>query len=82
MPTASLVATLALARGRWQYWRQWLLWLRACSQNEPAPTDPILELIDQIKALPGVSGIHLMSVGWESILPRLLEEARFIPHPA
>ena len=38
-----------------------------------------LELTDQVKALPGVSGIHLMSVGWESILPRLLEEAGLIP---
>jgi len=38
-----------------------------------------LELIDQVKALSGVSGIHLMSVGWESILPRLLEEAGLIP---
>ena len=35
-----------------------------------------LELVDQIKDLPGVSGIHLMSLGWKSILPRLLKEAR------
>lgn len=35
-----------------------------------------LELIDQIKDLPEISGIHLMSLGWESILPRLLKEAR------
>jgi methylenetetrahydrofolate reductase (NADPH) len=34
-----------------------------------------LELIREVKALPGVSGIHIMSVGWERILPRLLREA-------
>lgn len=34
-----------------------------------------LELIEEIRHLPGVSGIHLMSVGWESILPRLVQEA-------
>jgi methylenetetrahydrofolate reductase (NADPH) len=37
-----------------------------------------LELIEEIRHLPGVSGIHLMSVGWESILPRLLQEAALI----
>jgi methylenetetrahydrofolate reductase (NADPH) len=40
-----------------------------------------LELIDQIRHLPGASGIHLMSVGWESILPRLLREAGLITTP-
>ena len=26
--------------------------------------------------IPGVSGLHIMSVGWESILPRLLQQVR------
>ncbi len=34
-----------------------------------------LELIDQIKDLPGISGIHFMAVGWESIVPRIIEES-------
>jgi 5,10-methylenetetrahydrofolate reductase len=33
-----------------------------------------LEIIDRIKGLP-VNGIHFMAVGWESIVPRLLEES-------
>lgn len=33
-----------------------------------------LEIIDGIKDLP-VNGIHFMAVGWESIVPRLLEES-------
>jgi methylenetetrahydrofolate reductase (NADPH) len=47
-----------------------------------AATDPkeegvqiALELIDQIKSLPGINGIHFMSVGWESIVPRLIKES-------
>lgn len=35
-----------------------------------------LELIDTVRALPGVSGIHLMGMGQESILPALLAAAR------
>ncbi len=34
-----------------------------------------LELIDRIKRLKGVRGIHIMAVGWESIVPRLVKES-------
>ena len=34
-----------------------------------------LELIDRLKTLPGVRGIHFMAVGWESIVPRLVKES-------
>jgi 5,10-methylenetetrahydrofolate reductase len=34
-----------------------------------------LELIDKIKKMPGVHGIHFMSVSWESIVPRLITES-------
>lgn len=40
-----------------------------------------LTLIEQVRRLPGVSGIHLMSVGWEAILPRLLSEADLFTRP-
>jgi methylenetetrahydrofolate reductase (NADPH) len=34
-----------------------------------------LELIEAIKKKEGVNGIHLMAVGWESIVPRIVAEA-------
>ena len=34
-----------------------------------------LELIEQIKGKQGVNGIHLMAVGWEEIVPRIVMEA-------
>ena len=34
-----------------------------------------LELIDKIKKLRGVRGLHFMAVGWESIVPRLVTES-------
>ena len=37
-----------------------------------------LELITAIKRLQGVNGIHLMAVGWEKIVPRIVEEAGLV----
>ncbi|MEA3227363.1 MAG: methylenetetrahydrofolate reductase, partial [Planctomycetota bacterium] len=34
-----------------------------------------LEMIEQVKGIEGVSGIHLMPIGWESITPVILERA-------
>lgn len=34
-----------------------------------------LEIIEKIKSKQGINGIHLMSVGWEAIVPRIIEEA-------
>ena len=38
-----------------------------------------LELIEAVKGMQGVNGIHLMAVGWEEIVPRLLTEAVLAP---
>ena len=40
-----------------------------------------LEMIEQIKSMEGVSGIHLMPIGWESITPTILERAGLLPRP-
>jgi methylenetetrahydrofolate reductase (NADPH) len=34
-----------------------------------------LDIMEKIKAKQGIHGFHLMSVGWEAIVPRLIEEA-------
>lgn len=34
-----------------------------------------LELIEGVKKLEGVNGIHLMAVGWEEIVPRIITDA-------
>ncbi len=38
-----------------------------------------LELIERIRTLQGVHGIHLMPVNWEEIVPRLVREAGLLP---
>ncbi|NOZ26703.1 MAG: hypothetical protein GXP39_01440 [Chloroflexi bacterium] len=34
-----------------------------------------LEIIDRLRHTPGISGIHIMAVGWESIVPRLIRDS-------
>ncbi|MBC8334538.1 MAG: methylenetetrahydrofolate reductase C-terminal domain-containing protein [Anaerolineales bacterium] len=38
-----------------------------------------LELIESIRNKEGVNGIHVMAVGWEDIVPRLVTEAGLLP---
>ena len=38
-----------------------------------------LELIEQIRTKQGVNGFHIMAVGWEDIVPRLVTEAGLLP---
>jgi methylenetetrahydrofolate reductase (NADPH) len=38
-----------------------------------------LELIEEIKKKQGINGIHLMPVGWEKVVPRIVTEAGILP---
>jgi 5,10-methylenetetrahydrofolate reductase len=40
-----------------------------------------LEIIEQIKDIPGVHGIHIMAVGWEDIVPEMVKKAGLLPRP-
>lgn len=40
-----------------------------------------LEMIEKLKSIEGVAGIHLMPIGWESIAPVILERAKLLPRP-
>jgi 5,10-methylenetetrahydrofolate reductase len=41
----------------------------------------ILEIIEQVKEIPGVHGIHIMAVGWEEIVPEVVGQAGLMPRP-
>jgi len=41
----------------------------------------VIEIIDQIKEIPGVHGIHIMAVGWEDSVPVIVEKSRLLPRP-
>ncbi len=40
-----------------------------------------LEIIEEIKKIDGVHGIHLMAVGWEEMVPVISEKAGLMPRP-
>jgi len=41
-----------------------------------------LETIEQLREMPGVHGLHIMAVGWEDIVPVIVEKAGLLPRPA
>jgi len=41
----------------------------------------ILEIMEQLKEVPGIHGIHIMAVGWEDIVPEIVERAGLLPRP-
>jgi methylenetetrahydrofolate reductase (NADPH) len=41
-----------------------------------------LELIEKIRGKQGVNGLHIMAVGWEEIVPRIITEANLLPEIA
>jgi len=40
-----------------------------------------LEIIEGIRDLPGIHGIHIMAVAWEEVVPLLAERAGLLPRP-
>ena len=41
----------------------------------------VLEIIEQLKEIPGVHGIHIMAVGWEDIVPEIVAKTGLMPRP-
>jgi len=40
-----------------------------------------IEIIEQLKEIPGIHGVHIMAVGWEDIVPQIVEQAGLLPRP-
>jgi len=40
-----------------------------------------LELIEKLRKIPGVRGVHIMAVGWEEVVPTIVEKAGLYPRP-
>jgi methylenetetrahydrofolate reductase (NADPH) len=52
----------------------------AASEPQEEGVQIALEIIEKLKGTPGLHGIHIMAVHWESIVPRLIEEGQ-LPLP-
>jgi 5,10-methylenetetrahydrofolate reductase len=40
-----------------------------------------VEVIQQVKEIPGVSGVHIMAIEWEEAVPTIVEKAGLLPRP-
>lgn len=41
-----------------------------------------VELVEKLKNVKGIKGIHIMAVGWEEIVSTVISQAGFLPRPA
>ncbi len=55
--------------------------MAGAENKEAMGIEMALEFIEKLRKVPGVSGIHIMAVGWESIVPTIVEKAGFLPRP-
>ena len=53
---------------------------QAANAKEEGATIAV-ELIEQLKEIPGVHGVHIMAVGWEDIVAEIAERAGLLPRP-
>jgi methylenetetrahydrofolate reductase (NADPH) len=40
-----------------------------------------VEIIQQVREIPGVSGVHIMAIEWEDAVPIIVERAGLLPRP-
>jgi methylenetetrahydrofolate reductase (NADPH) len=41
-----------------------------------------VEIIEQIREIPGISGAHVQAIEWEHRIPEIIKEAGLFPRPA
>ncbi len=46
-----------------------------------AGTNICVEVIQQVKEIPGVAGVHIMAIEWEKVVPTICERAGLLPRP-
>ena len=55
--------------------------MRGAENKEEEGIAIALGIMEQLKQIKGVAGIHIMAIGWESIVPTIVERAGFLPRP-
>jgi methylenetetrahydrofolate reductase (NADPH) len=43
--------------------------------------DICVEIIQQVRQIPGVAGVHIMAIEWEEAVPTIVEKAGLLPRP-
>ena len=40
-----------------------------------------LEVLEQVREIKGIAGVHIMAVEWEEAVPEIVRQARLYPRP-
>lgn len=40
-----------------------------------------VEIIERVREIPGIKGVHIMAIGWEFIVPEIVKRAKLYPRP-
>jgi hypothetical protein len=38
-------------------------------------------MIQQVREIPGIRGVHIMAVEWEAVVPTIVQQAGLFPRP-
>ncbi|MCL4370238.1 MAG: methylenetetrahydrofolate reductase [Chloroflexi bacterium] len=56
--------------------------MRAAKNPKEEGIRVAVELIQQVREIPGVRGVHLQAIEWEEAIPTIVREAGLLPRPA
>jgi methylenetetrahydrofolate reductase (NADPH) len=59
-----------------------ILRMRDAENKEDEGVAIALELIEELRGVEGVAGVHVMAIGWESVVPAVAERAGLLPRPS
>ena len=49
--------------------------------NKKVGIDICIEIIQQVREIPGVAGVHIMAVEWEEAVKTIVDKAGLLPRP-
>lgn len=55
--------------------------MKSASEPKKEGVSICLETIERLQSIKGVHGVHIMAIGWEDIVPELVERAGLLPRP-
>ncbi len=55
--------------------------MKAASDKQEEGIDICVDIINQVKEIEGVAGVHVMAIEWEEAVPEICERAGLLPRP-
>lgn len=55
--------------------------LKGAKDKKAEGVNIAVEMIEHLKTIEGVAGVHIMAVAWEEIVPEIAERAGLLPRP-